>query len=168
METKGQNIVLVLSIALLFVTIGFSIYQKQKEYSDFQTANLPSAEFWKLFEQISMERKYIESEDLYYRIPVFTEELKEYSGKEIVLNGYYLPYSKLDSVVIISRYPNKSCFFCGQAGIESVAMVELGRAVPKYRMDQMIVAKGKLELNSSNFKKLAFVLEEAEVTESLE
>ena len=69
-----------------------------------------------MFADISMERKFIEAAGAHYRVPVFTPSLLAHSGKEVVLTGYYLPYSKIDSVIIISRYPNASCFFCGQAG----------------------------------------------------
>ena len=79
----------------------------------------------------------------------------------MVLSGYFLPYSKLDSVIIISRYPNASCFYCGLAGIESVAMVEVSESDQQYRIDQRLIVKGKLALNSTNTKKLAFVIEDA-------
>lgn len=121
-----------------------------------------SVDYWQMFAAISKEKKYFEELDAYYRIPAFTPELMALSGKELTLTGYYLPYSKMDSVIIISRYPNASCFFCGQAGVESVAMVELHKRKPKsLRTDQLLRVKGKLFLNSSNVNKLAFVLEEA-------
>jgi len=72
-----------------------------------------------------MERKYLEEAGAHYRIPVFADKLMDLSGKEVTLSGFFLLYSRLDSVIIISRYPNASCFYCGMAGIESVAMIEL-------------------------------------------
>ena len=113
-----------------------------------------------------MEKKFIEEADTYYRIPVFTPVLLDLRDKEVALRGYYLPYSMLDSVIIISRYPSSSCFYCGEAGIESVAMVELEKGmVNSYRTDQKLIVKGKLELNATNFKKLAFVIKDATVEE---
>jgi hypothetical protein len=123
-----------------------------------------SIDYWKMFAGISKERKYIEEVSAYYRIPVFTPDLQAHVGKELTIKGFYLPYSKIDSVIIISRYPNASCFYCGQAGIESVVMVELGREVPKtFRMDELFLVKGKLLLNNSDINRLAFILTDATV-----
>ena len=134
----------------------------EDEVSTFSTET-PKEDYWKLFASISLERKFMEEANVYYRIPVFSQELQDLEGDEIVLSGYFLPYAKLDSFIIISRYPNSSCFFCGQAGIESVAMVELQHAASNYRMDQIITVKGKLALNNSDITKLAFIVEDAEV-----
>ncbi len=123
-----------------------------------------SGDYWQMFAGISTERKYIEEAEAYYRLPVFGQELLDQAGQEITLIGYYLPYSRLDSVIIISRYPNASCFFCGKAGVESVAMVEM-RNVKSYRTDQLLSVKGTLELNATDLKKLAFIVADASVEE---
>lgn len=151
-------------MAVLIVAEGALIYIRSNKESQSFITNSESIDFWKLFESISMKRTYFEELDTYYRIPIFTPEIEKYSGQEITISGYYLPYAKLDSVVIISRYPNKSCFFCGQAGIESVAMVELNKSAPMFETDQTLVARGTLSLNSSDFKKLAFIIEDAAVS----
>lgn len=122
------------------------------------------ADYWEMFARISKERTFIEEANAYYRIPVFTPELIAETSKEISLVGYYLPYSRLDSVIIVSRFPNASCFYCGQAGIESVAMVELDEPDNhSFRMDQLLTVQGKLLLNNSDINRLAFVIEDASV-----
>jgi len=115
-----------------------------------------------MFADISLERKYIEEAGAHYRIPVFSPSLLAQSGKEVVLTGYYLPFSKIDSVIILSRFPNASCFFCGQAGIESVAMVEIGEP-GSYKVDQRLSVRGKLVLNTEDVNRLAFILADATV-----
>ncbi len=122
--------------------------------------------YWKMFAEISMERKYVEAAGGHYRLPIFTPDILDMEGKEIKLSGYYLPYSKLDSVIIISRYPNSSCFYCGRAGIESVAMVTLVSKAPNaFRTDQRLAVTGKLELNNTDVNKLAFLVTGAKVEE---
>ena len=150
--------------AVILIQAAILLYQ-QNEISEPKTTSEPSVDYWKIFARIKKERKYIEEASAYYRIPVFTPELLDLSGKEVVLSGYFLPYSRLDSVIIVSRYPNSSCFYCGLAGIESVAMVELGRKDPQYRTDQRMIVRGKLMLNNTNIDKLAFVLEDGTVDE---
>jgi len=120
--------------------------------------------YWLKFAEITRERTYIEEVGTHYLIPVFSPTLLSDEGTEITLTGYYLPYSRQDSVIILSRYPNASCFFCGQAGIESVAMVELVD-LKTYKTDQRLTVRGKLQLNNTDVDRLAFIIKEAEVEE---
>ncbi len=153
------------SILLVFL-MAFYLSPRKEQHEQKIESEAPNIDYWKIFSGISLQRKFIDEADAYYRIPIFTSDLLALAGKEVTLNGYYLPYSKLDSVIIISRFPNAGCFFCGQAGIESVAMVELGRKSDNlYRMDQLIAVTGKLKLNANNINKLAFVITDASVKE---
>jgi len=153
-------------VSIIIVASLIFVFYQDEEFQKLEAGlETPSEDYWSMFAQISKERKYFEEAGAHYRIPVFTKELLDLVGEEVMLSGYYLPYSKLDSVIIISRYPNSSCFFCGEAGIESVAMVELATLGPTYRMDQTLIVKGKLNLNDTDINKLAFVIENAQVEE---
>ena len=145
--------------------LAYVLFNVEENDENKRLAEALSIDYWEMFAEIKKERKYIEEASAYYRIPVFTPELVDLSGQEVTLSGYFLPYSKVDSVIIISRYPNASCFFCGLAGIESVAMVELGKTMKQFRTDQRLVVRGNLLLNSTDVKKLAFVISKASVEE---
>lgn len=164
MKKSTQDTIWTLS-TILITTLVFIFFQTKEFRKQETTLEPPSIDYWKKFAKIGKERKYIEEASAYYRIPVFTPELLALSGQEITLSGYYLPYSMLDSVIILSRFPNSSCFYCGMAGIESVAMVELTKESPQYRTDQRLIVQGKLFLNDSNVGKLAFVIADASVEE---
>lgn len=166
LKKKNLNIIRTILLVVLISTTAFYYFQPKEEFKEEFISNTPTEDYWEMFAGISIERKFIEDADAYYRIPVFTPLLLNHVGKEVTLNGYYLPYSRIDSVIIISRFPNASCFFCGQAGIESVAMVELEKANRKpFQTDQRLSVKGKLVLNSSDIKKLAFVISKATIEE---
>ena len=168
MKKKAQYIIWGTAIVLLIVAMTFYFFQQWEKSEREIISKSPPVDYWRMFAGISLERKFIEEADAYYRIPIFTSELLAHTGKEVTLSGYYLPYSKVDSVISISRFPNASCFFCGKAGIESVAMVELERINRKsYHTDQRLTVSGKLLLNSTNFKKLAFVIADASVEEAV-
>ena len=165
MKRKALNITWGIPILLLATAVTFYYFQLGEEIKR-EVAQSPPVDYWEMFAGISLERKYVEKVNAYYRIPVFTSELLALNGEEVSLSGYYLPFSKADSAIIISRYPYASCFFCGKAGVESVVMVELGYKNRKaYRTDQRLSVSGKLMLNSTDFKKLAFVIENASVME---
>jgi hypothetical protein len=163
MKENIKYVIIIAGIALVVEV--FYFFYKQNFSGDTELISMPSVDYWEVFEQITMERKYLADAGAHYRVPVFTQELIDLSGKEVTLSGYFLPYSRVDSVIIISRYPNASCFYCGMAGIESVAMIELKTKSPFYRTDQRLLVKGNLALNNSDVNKLAFIIEEAIIEE---
>lgn len=159
-----QNILRKVSAVVSIAAMVYFFVLEKDNLSWHSTADDSSLGYWKMFAEISKERKYMETAGSHYSLPVFTSELLDLEGKQIDLSGYYLPYSKLDSVIILSRYPNSSCFYCGRAGIESVAMVELvGKAPESFRTDQRLAVTGKLVLNNSDVNKLAFIVRDAKV-----
>lgn len=161
-----RNILKKLSAAASVVAMVIFFTVETKSRMEDRSIDSPAGSYWQMFAGISMERKYVEEAGAHYRLPIFTPDILALKGKEIKLSGYFLPYSKLDSVIIISRYPNSSCFYCGQAGIESVAMVELVNIAPKtFRTDQRLEVTGKLELNNRDVNKLAFIVTKAQVRE---
>jgi len=163
---KKENIKLVIIIALLVgITETFFVFKRQDELPESELIAMPDVDYWQTFAKIKKERRYIEEAGAHYRIPVFTPEVLDLSGQEIVLSGFFLPYSKIDTMIIVSRYPNASCFYCGLAGIESVAMVEVPNSKHGFLMDQRVLVKGRLSLNNTDVDKLAFVIEDAVVEE---
>ena len=119
---------------------------------------------WVLFSDVKFESKYSEEGEGYFLYPKFGEDLRAYEGKEVELQGYFIPIDTGDDMLIISRYSYASCFFCGGAGPESVAAVLPREKLPRFYMDQVITVRGKLELNSSNINQLNFIIREATVS----
>ncbi|MCB0847224.1 MAG: DUF3299 domain-containing protein, partial [Bacteroidetes bacterium] len=62
----------------------------------------------------------------------------------------------------LSANPFASCFFCGNAGPESVMDLELTSYDKVYFTDDYVTFQGKLILNDSDLNKMCYVLEEAE------
>jgi hypothetical protein len=66
--------------------------------------------------------------------PTFSADLKAQVGKEIELEGYYLPVDvEGDAYIILSKFPYAQCFFCGGAGPESIAEVTFKTKTPQVR-----------------------------------
>ncbi len=55
-------------------------------------------------------------------IPQFNEKVKGMHGKQVILEGFYIPVEETgdENIVILSAYPYVQCFFCGQVGVESI------------------------------------------------
>lgn len=117
---------------------------------------------WASFAKTKFETKYNEQVREYFLYPEFPAELKNLVGKEISLEGYYLPIDvDGDAYIILSKFPYSQCFFCGGAGPESIAEVTFKTKPGKFEADQYIRVKGKLKLNPDDLEHGNFQLEEA-------
>jgi len=117
---------------------------------------------WTSFAKTKFEAKYNDSAKEYFLYPNFSAELKALEGKEIDLEGYYLPIDVIDDAyIILSKFPYSQCFFCGGAGPESISEVVFKTKQDGFEADQFIRVKGKLRLNTSDIEHGNFILEEA-------
>lgn len=129
----------------------------------FNTADTPP-DGWPIFAKVKFTDKYYKEVDAYFATPFFDSRIQYYAGKELTLRGYYMPY-ELDekNVIIISRNPTPSCFFCGGSGPESVAEVVLPGKAPRLKADQIVTVSGRLKLNGTDINHLNFILENAAI-----
>lgn len=117
---------------------------------------------WAFLAKTKFETKYNDKAAEYFLYPVFPAELKVLVGKDITLEGYYMPIDiEGDAYIILSKFPYSQCFFCGGAGPESIAEVTFKIKQGKFEMDQFLRVKGKLKLNEGNIDHGNFILEEA-------
>jgi len=117
---------------------------------------------WASFAKTKFEAKYSEKAAEYFLMPVFPDELKNLVGKEVSIEGYYLPIDvEGNAYIILSKFPYSQCFFCGGAGPESIAEVSFKVKSNKFEPDQYIRVKGKLKLNEGDIDHGNFLIEEA-------
>lgn len=119
---------------------------------------------WNEFAKTKFEPKFHEKLGEYLFHPTFPAELKAMEGKEITVEGFYVPFAPEDgNYIIISKYPMSQCFFCGGGGPESIAEVNFAKNPGKFQVDDLITVKGKLKLNADNIDHVNFILEGAVV-----
>src|SRR5688572_8017499 len=119
---------------------------------------------WNEFAKTKFEPKYNEKLGEYTFYPSFPTHLKALEGKEITLEGFYVPFAPEDGdYIIVSKYPMSQCFFCGGGGPESIAEVHLAKNTETFQVDDLITVKGKLRLNADNADHLTFILDQASV-----
>lgn len=120
------------------------------------------ADSWNNFAKTKFEPKYDEKLGEYLFFPSFPAELKAMEGKEITIEGFYVPFAPEDGdYIIISKYPMSQCFFCGGGGPESIAEVNFSKNPVKFQVDDLITVKGKLKLNADNVDHVNFILSDA-------
>lgn len=97
-------------------------------------------------------------------LPMFSEELKSHAGTQVVLEGYIIPLDQArgQDYFVLSRFPYNNCFFCGNAGPETVAEVYTREPI-NFEAGKVQVT-GQLLLNDDDPLHLFFIIEDADVT----
>lgn len=122
-----------------------------------------SKNMWKTLGKITFKKEYDEMLGFKVDVPVFSEDVKKYEGKEITIKGYIIPVEgyKGHKEFIFSAFPYNMCFFCGGAGPETVMEVFASEEV-EYTAESVYL-KGKLELNDGDINRLMYALKDAKL-----
>lgn len=123
----------------------------------------PQVTGWELLSTVEIVKGYDEFMGAEIEKPKFSEQLKLQQGKEITLEGFIIPLQQEgdQDYFILSRFPYQSCFFCGQAGPETV--VEVYSDVKFRYTDERVRVTGTLKLNEDNPLHLFYVVEATDV-----
>jgi hypothetical protein len=136
------------SLALILVSIGLFAQSK--------------VDPWNEFAKTKFESKYYEKLGEYLFHPSFPAEIKAMVGKDLTIEGFYVPFSPEEGAyIVISKFPMSQCYFCGGGGPESVVEVNFAKDPGKFQVDDLITVKGKLRLNTDDLDHLFFILDQA-------
>lgn len=117
---------------------------------------------WNEFAKTKFEPKYYEKLGEYLFYPTFSDALKALEGKEITMEGFYVPFAPEEgNYIILSKFPMSQCFFCGGGGPESIAEVTFKGTPVKFQVDDLITVRGKLKLNVADMEHVNFILLDA-------
>jgi len=127
-----------------------------------QSNDIPNG--WKEFAKVKFEPQPMEGFEQLMLVPQFDEQIKAYEGKQVKLKGFVMPFDYGNMpLVILSKYPYSSCFFCGAAGPESVAEIYFKDKPSRFDGDEQITIVGTLRLNLEDVQKMNFILEDSEL-----
>ncbi len=120
---------------------------------------------WELLKNVEFDEVWSEEFEAYYMVPKFSNAVKALDGKEVQIRGFIIPVDIVQDYYVLSANPYSSCFFCGQAGPESVMEIEMIKKYEGLRMDQVITFNGTLRLNVDDIYQLNYILEDAQIIE---
>jgi hypothetical protein len=118
---------------------------------------------WTDLMDITFKDFYLESDDMYVYYPLFKEKQKSLDGKEVAITGYIIPVDVELNQYVLSAFPFSACFFCGNAGPESVMAVYFSSPDHTFKTDERVTLHGNLELNDTNVDELVYVLRNAKL-----
>jgi hypothetical protein len=113
----------------------------------------PSSDIWRKLRSLTYEQvNYV-----YY--PKFSEEIKALEGKKVTLKGFIIPLQETTTTTyfMLSYFPFSNCYFCGQAGPETV--IEVKAAKPFTYTEKPVTITGTLKLNREDEEHLFYMLE---------
>ena len=118
---------------------------------------------WATLTDVTFEKEFNEEVLDYINKPSFGPKIQQLDGEEIYIRGYVIPVNPESDYYVLSANPFAACFFCGQAGPESVMEMKLKRGHRKFSTDEYLTFKGRFKLNSSDVNHLSYILEDADI-----
>ena len=101
----------------------------------------------------------------------FGDALEKMNGKEITVNGFYLPEDMTGYIFVLSRNPSAMCFFCSGAGIETIIEMNMEEdemnKFKKLKTDDYIAIKGTLRLNDTDEEHLIYIVDDVELVKKI-
>ena len=120
---------------------------------------------WKTLGSLLMHTEFDEITGIEIYKPTFFPTVLELVDQEIELEGYIIPLTgkRAQSHFMFSAYPVSNCFFCGNAGPESVVQVYMKNNQKVNYTEDRIKVKGTFKINRDLTQQLFYNLENAEV-----
>lgn len=118
---------------------------------------------WNTLADVRYDSKYFEEYGASYLSPTFGEGPKSHSGKQVLVTGYVIPLDVENDAYILSKNPYASCYFCGNAGPETIVELWIKpKKMRRYYMDERLTFKGKFYLNQDDVNHFNYILLDAE------
>jgi len=120
---------------------------------------------WTLLADVTFEEEFDADLGMGHEKATFGDQVVEYDSVEVPIKGYVIPLDAMGFSYALSLFPNAACFFCGNAGPETVLYLRLKPQVlreMKFQMDEQRTFKGMLKLNQSNANQFTYELLQAE------
>lgn len=132
-------------------------------FSSFKVSDEPTKITWELLRDVTFKKKWSAEESMFILYPTFGPKVTALKNKEVELTGYMIPVDVDANMYVLSANPYSSCFFCGQAGPESVVQVKFKKVTKRYNTDDRVTVKGTFITNADDINEMNYILTNAEV-----
>lgn len=114
---------------------------------------------WKILGQIKYVKKPHQDYPEGVMFPVVNPTLKTKGKKRIVMSGFIIPID--NTTYALSKNVFASCFFCGQAGPETIMGIKFKGATPRLKTDQYVTLEGVFRYNETDVEDWIYHIEDA-------
>lgn len=135
------------------------------QLADYSSANYPLSTpieiDWKVLMDIRYKLRYFAEFDMEIYAPVFSKAVEALHEKEVIIEGFVIPFDEEGEFLSLSFNPYASCFFCGKASPASVISMYLKDKSKRYKMDDFKKFRGTLYLNPDDPNDFYYILRDA-------
>jgi len=149
--------------AFVMMSFSSSYHVKKSEhlasYEDFQAVTKIT---WTQLGKIDFVKK---KDKVYGEVmyPIIHPDLKKLNGKKISAKGFIVPID--NKSYALSKNVFAQCFFCGNAGPETIMGIHFKGATPKLKTDTYVTIEGTFRYNDSNVDDWIYHIDNAVITE---
>lgn len=117
---------------------------------------------WAFLAKVKWEDRYFPAYDETVWYPDFSKEVLALDSTLVEIEGYIIPVDVESGYYVLSANPFSSCFFCGNAGPESVVELQFADKLNKaFTTDEIVTFKGRLKLNWDDLEHCNYILQSA-------
>ena len=116
---------------------------------------------WKVLMNIQYKLRYFKELDMEIYAPIFSKAVEELHEKEVIIEGFVIPFDEEGELLALSVNPFASCFFCGKASPASVISMFLENKGKRYKVDDFKKFRGTLYLNHDDPDEFYYILRDA-------
>lgn len=120
---------------------------------------------WKLLGQIKYIKKPSKDYPEGVMFPVINTTLKAKNKKPIVMSGFIIPIDNKNYA--LSKNVFASCFFCGQAGPETIMGIKFKNPNIKLKTDQYVTLQGTFRYNDNDVDDWIYHIENAVIVKGM-
>lgn len=114
---------------------------------------------WKILGMIKFVKKQHKDYPEGVMFPLVNSTLKAKNKKKIAMSGFIVPID--NTTYALSKNVFASCFFCGQAGPETIMGIKFKGATPKLKTDQYVTLEGNFRVNETDIEDWIYHIEDA-------
>lgn len=94
--------------------------------------------------------------------PIVNPELKAMKGKQITISGFIIPIDNVSYA--LSKNVFAQCFFCGQAGPETIMGIQFKDLKKRLKTDQYVTLVGNFRYNENDIEDWIYHIDNAIIT----
>ncbi len=117
---------------------------------------------WQLLAKVEWDDRYVPEYDESVWYPDFSKEVLSLDSTLVEIKGYVIPVDVESGYYVLSANPFASCFFCGNAGPESVMELQFASKDNAFRTDELLVFTGRIKLNWDDLEHCNYILKGAQ------
>jgi len=117
---------------------------------------------WSLLGKINYENRPHKDYPDGVMYPKVNQELKEKKGKKISISGFIIPIDNENYA--LSKNVFAQCFFCGQAGPETIMGIKFKDLKKRLKTDQYVTLEGTFRYNETDVEDWIYHIENAIIT----